>query len=169
MACDILCIPGTLSVLYRSLFQTYIQVLLSPLKGSSQVVVTQFPSSMPVSMLTLFGFLCLLRSGCTLPGPKPVLPCIVECWAAMKVNSDSMGNNILYMTCDVMPFVFLVLSYLVHITILYLYSTSILYYWHLLLTGHLPKITEISILSSLTAKYPLHFYLLYLDRLSHSS
>jgi len=68
-----------------------------------------------------------------------------------------------------MPFVFLVLSYLVRITILYLYSVSILYYRHLLLTRHLSEITEILILSSLTAKYPLHFYLLYSDRLSHGS
>ena len=78
MARDILCIPGALSVSCRSLFQTYIQVPLSLLKGSSQVVATQSPSGVPVSMLTLFGFLCLLRSGCTLPGPKPVLPCVVE-------------------------------------------------------------------------------------------
>jgi len=48
---------------------------------------------------------------------------------------------------------FLVLSYLVYIIVLYLYSASILYYQHLLLTGHLPEITKISILSSLTAKY----------------
>ena len=33
---------------------------------------------------------------------------------------------------------------------LYLYSTSILYYWHLLLTRHLPEITKILILSSYT-------------------
>jgi len=68
---------------------------------------------------------------------------------------------------NVTPFVFL--SYLVHIIVLYLYSVSILYYQHFLLTRHLPKITKISILSSLTTKYPLHFYLLYLDRLSHGS
>ena len=55
---------------------------------------------------------------------------------------------------------------------LYLYSTSILYYRHLPLTGHpyLPEITEISILSSLTAKYlSARFHLLYSDRLSHGS
>ena len=53
------------------------------------------------------------------------------------------------------PFIFFVLSYLVRIIVLYLYSVSILYYRHLPLTGHpyLPEITEISILSSLTAKY----------------
>ena len=68
------------------------------------------------------------------------------------------------------PFIFFVLSYLVRIIVLYLYSTSILYYRHLLLTRHpyLPEITEISILSSLTAKYlSAHFHLLYSDRLSH--
>ena len=70
------------------------------------------------------------------------------------------------------PFVFFVLSYLVRIIVLYLYSASILYYQHLPLTGlpYLPEITEISILSSLTAKYPsAHFHLLYSDRLSHGS
>jgi len=34
------------------------------------------------------------------------------------------------------PFIFFVLSYLVRIIVLYLYSTSILYYRHLPLTGH---------------------------------
>jgi len=50
---------------------------------------------------------------------------------------------------------FLVLSYLVRIIVLYLYSASILYHQHFLLTGHLhlPKITKILILTSLTAKY----------------
>jgi hypothetical protein len=70
------------------------------------------------------------------------------------------------------PFIFFVLSYLVRIIVLYLYSVSILYYQHLPLTRHpyLPEITEILILSSLTAKYlSAHFYLLYLDRLSHGS
>ena len=70
------------------------------------------------------------------------------------------------------PFIFFVLSYLVRIIILYLYSASILYYQHLPLTGHLylPEITEISILSSLTAKYlSVRFHLLYSDRLSHGS
>jgi len=47
-----------------------------------------------------------------------------------------------------MPFVLSILSYLVHVIVLYLYSASILYYQHLLLTGHLPEITKILILSS---------------------
>ena len=70
------------------------------------------------------------------------------------------------------PFIFFVLSYLVRIIVLYLYSASILYYQHLPLTGlpYLPEITEISILSSLTTKYlSARFYLIYSDRLSHGS
>ena len=60
---------------------------------------------------------------------------------------------------NVMPFVLSILSYLVHVIILYLYSASILYYWHLPLTGHLPKITEILILSGFTLSISLHFIL----------
>ena len=78
MARNILCIPGELSVSYRSLFQTYLQVLLSPLRGSSQVVATQSPSGMLVFILTPFTFSCLSRSGCTLLMPKLMPPCIVE-------------------------------------------------------------------------------------------
>jgi len=58
-----------------------------------------------------------------------------------------------------MPLHSIVLSYLVRIIILYLYSASILYYQHLLLTGHLPKITKILILSSLILSISLHFIL----------
>ena len=78
MARDILCIPGELSVSYRSLFQTYLQVLLSLLRGSSQVVATQSPSGVLVFILTPFAFSCLSRSSCTLLMPKLMPPCIVE-------------------------------------------------------------------------------------------
>jgi len=100
---------------------------------------------------------CLMRHHqSALPGPYVVL----------SSNFDLETGVMLH------PFVFFVLSYLVRIIILYLYSASILYYQHLPLTRHLylPEITEISILSSLTAKYlSVHFCLLYSDRLSHSS
>jgi len=61
-----------------------------------------------------------------------------------------------YVLC---PFCLVILSYLVHIIILYLYSAFILYYQHLLLTGHLPKITKISILSSFMLSISPHFIL----------
>jgi hAT family C-terminal dimerisation region len=67
MARDILCIPGELSVSYRLHFQKYLQVPLSLSRESSQVVVTQSPSGVLASMPIPFVFLCLLRSGCTLP------------------------------------------------------------------------------------------------------
>jgi len=52
-----------------------------------------------------------------------------------------------------------ILSYLVRVIILYLYSTSILYYRHLPLTGHLPEITKISILNSFTLTIPCAYLL----------
>jgi len=78
MARDILCIPGELSVFYRPPFQTHLQVLLLPLRGYSQVAVTQFPFGVQVSMLTPSAPSCLLRSACILPAPKLILPCVVE-------------------------------------------------------------------------------------------
>jgi hypothetical protein len=73
MARDILCIPGELSVSYGLLFQTYLQVPLSPLRGYSQVVATQSPSDALVSKPTQSVYLCLSRSAfiLTVPGPKP--------------------------------------------------------------------------------------------------
>jgi hypothetical protein len=67
-----------LSVSYRSHFQTYLQVPLSLLRESSQVVATQSPSGVLASMPTPFASLCLLRSGCTLPVLRPTLPCVVK-------------------------------------------------------------------------------------------
>ena len=78
MACNILCVPGELSVSYMSLFKHYLQVLPSLLRGSSQVVMTQSPSGMLVFILTPFAFSCLLRSSCTLLVPKLMLCCIIE-------------------------------------------------------------------------------------------
>jgi hypothetical protein len=60
MARDVLCIPGELSILYWSQpshSQTYyLQVLLSPLRESSQVVATQSPSGVQASMPTPSAF-----------------------------------------------------------------------------------------------------------------
>ena len=78
MARDILCIPGALLVLYRSLFQTHLQILPLLLKGYFRVVMTQFPSGVPVSVQTPSALLCLLRSGCILPAPKLISPSIIE-------------------------------------------------------------------------------------------
>jgi len=91
---------------------------------------------------------------------------LFSCGAVLGAEVCSSSGVFCYALC------FLVLSYLVHIIVLYLYSASILYYRHFPLTGHshLPEITKISILSSLTAKYlSARFHLLYLDRLSHGS
>jgi len=98
-------------------------------------------------------------------------PCI-SLDQASQVRGTRAPDLAIFVLLLLCPFVFFVLSYLVRIIILYLYSASILYYWHLPLTGlpYLPEITEISILSSLTAKYlSACFYLPYSDRLSHGS
>ena len=79
MARDILCIPGKYSVSYWwQCFLMYVQVLLSLLKGYFQVVATQFPSGVRASLLTLYAFLCLLRSDYILRVSKPMLLCVVE-------------------------------------------------------------------------------------------
>ena len=70
----------------------------------------------------------------------------------MNVYSSFIGISY-YTLCLV------ILSYLVYVIILYLYSASILYYWHLLLTGHLPEITKISILSSFMLSIPCAYLL----------
>ena len=59
-------------------FSMYLQVLLSLSREFSWVVMTPFLSDMLASMLKLFIFLCLLKSGCTLPVPRPMPPCVIE-------------------------------------------------------------------------------------------
>jgi len=83
MARDMLSIPGELYL--ASLIQAachvniqYLQVLPSPLREYSQVVVTQSPSGALAFMPTQYGFLCSSRSACTLRVPKPMPPCVIE-------------------------------------------------------------------------------------------
>jgi len=78
MARDILCIPGMYSVslgpgLQRLLM--YVQVLQSLSKGSSPVVVTQYPSGVQAYAPTLFALLCLSRSVYISRVSKPMLLC----------------------------------------------------------------------------------------------
>jgi hypothetical protein len=75
MARDILCISGELSVSYRLLFQTYLQAPLSPLRGYSQVVVTQSPSDALVSKPTQSVYLFLSRSAFILTVKNKSLDC----------------------------------------------------------------------------------------------
>lgn len=56
----------------------YFQALLSLLREFSLMVITPFLSDMLASMQTLFIFLCLLRSGCTLLVLRPMPSCIIE-------------------------------------------------------------------------------------------
>ena len=74
MACDILCIPGKYPVSsVLQYFLIYVQVLQLPLKGSSRVVATQYPSGVLASVPTPFVHLCLSRSGYTLRASKLML------------------------------------------------------------------------------------------------
>jgi len=83
-------------------------------------------------------------------GPNPI---------STPKAKNATTNNLISDFTTVTPFCLVILSYLVRVIILYLYSTSILYYQHLLLTRHLPEITEISILSSYMLSIPCTYLL----------
>ena len=79
MARNILCISDKYSVSYGlQHFLMYVQILLSLLKVYFQMVMTQFPFSVLASLLTLYIFLCLLRSDYILCISKLMLLYMVE-------------------------------------------------------------------------------------------
>jgi hypothetical protein len=99
LACDILCIPGESflcsSIVTSSDVCLHLQVLLSPLKESSQVAGIPSPSVVLVFTLTPFVFSCLLRSGYILSVCRPMLPWDIKRYLNIHIHIFVQVNEVI--------------------------------------------------------------------------